>query len=98
MWWKYCAASRLTSRARWPLVAAAAGTLAILELDAGAGGQHLQRLREVGALHLLDEVEEVAALAAAEAVPDLLLTADAKARRLLGMEGAEALVVPPGPL
>ena len=44
-----------------------------LQLDARAVGEHLQRLAEVDPLDLLDEVEEVASLAAAMAEPELPL-------------------------
>jgi hypothetical protein len=76
----------------------AVASAAVLQLNPGTGGQHLQCLREVGALNLLDEVDQVATLAAAEAVPNLLFAADGEARGLLAMEGAQALVVAAGPL
>ena len=73
----------------------AAGVLAggpLVDLDAGAAGQDLERLREGEAVAAHDEAEDVAALAAAEAVPALASGRDDEARRLLAVEGAEALV------
>ncbi len=70
-----------------PLATAAA---MLFELHAGAVRQHLEGLGEVDRLGFHDEVEEVSPLAATKAVPELLLAADREARRLLGVEGAEA--------
>ena len=72
----------------------AAGVLAggpLVDLDAGPAGQDLERLREGEAVAAHDEAEDVAALAAAEAVPALACGRDDEARRLLAVEGAEAL-------
>ena len=68
-------------------------TKATIELDAGLVSKRLERLPEVDRLGFHDEVEEVTALAAAEAVPELLLAADREARRLLGVEWAETHVL-----
>ena len=73
----------------------AAGVLALrplVDLDAGRRGQRAQRLREGRAVPLHDEAEDVAAQAAAEAVPRLARRGDHERGRLLAVEGAEALV------
>ena len=67
----------------------AAGSLA--ELDAGALRQAAQRLGEVDRVALHDEVEDVAAPAAAEALPGLARRRDRERRRLLAVERAQAL-------
>ncbi len=63
---------------------------ALGQLHPGHLGQDAEGADEVSLLDLLDESEHVAALLAAEAVPRLLLLGDVEARRLLGVEGAEA--------
>ena len=60
------------------------------QLHAGALGQHLERAPEVGLLGQLHELEDVAPLAAAEAVPGLLLGRHPEAGGVLLVEGAEA--------
>ena len=69
----------------------AAGLVA--ELDARAGGQALDRLAELQALQLHDELDDVAALAAGEAVVQLLARRDVERGGALVMEGAQALHV-----
>src|SRR2546423_12933980 len=59
------------------------------DLDPRHLGQDAERRREVDLLDLFDEVEHVAALLAAEAVPGLLLLVHCEARRLLLVEWAE---------
>jgi hypothetical protein len=49
---------------------------AALQWDSCAFGQQLQRLTEIERLLLLDEGDDVSALAAAEAVPVLLIGED----------------------
>src|SRR5919106_5839744 len=68
------------------------GRLLVLERDAEAVGQPLDRAREVDALRLLDERDQVAALPAAEAVEELVRGVDREARRPLLVERAA-----PGP-
>src|SRR5690348_7447154 len=65
-------------------------TRAALQRDAGALGQERQRLTEVHALLLLDEGEDVAVLATAEAAI-VAFRVDVERRRALAVEGAEAL-------
>ncbi len=67
----------------------AAGALA--ELDAGTRRQAAQRLGEVDRVALHDEVEDVAAAAAAEALPGFARRSDGERRRLLAVERAQAL-------
>ncbi|MCU0313384.1 MAG: hypothetical protein MUC84_04905 [Solirubrobacteraceae bacterium] len=67
-----------------------------LERHAVAVGEVLHRLAERQPLGQLDELEEVAALAAAEAVEDLLLGVDAERRRALVVERAGAHPLVPG--
>ena len=62
--------------------------LLVFERDAEALGKPLDRSREVEALRLPDEAEEVAALAAAEAVVQPLTRVDREARRPLLVERA----------
>ena len=57
--------------------------------------EELHRVREGEVLDLHDEVDDAAALAAAEAVIDLLVLVDGEAGRLLAVEGAEAEQVRP---
>ena len=68
----------------------AAGALA--ELNAGALRQPAERLGKVDRVALHDEVEDVAAAAAAEALPALARGRDRERRRLLAVERAQALV------
>ena len=65
-----------------------------LELHAGAVGERLQRGAEVEPLGLHHELEDVAALAAAEAVVELLDRVDAERRRALVVERAQPGVAP----
>ncbi len=69
---------------------ALAGVRPALQLDARAVGQQFERLTEVDALDLLDELEQVPALMASVAVPDLALGAHGEGRRLLGVERAQS--------
>ncbi len=62
-----------------------------VDLDAGAGGQDAQGFREGDAVAFHHEAEDVAALAAAEAVPALARGRDDEARRLLRVERAQSL-------
>jgi len=62
-----------------------------LELDPRARGQRLQGAREVEPLRLHDELEDVAARAAAEAVVDLFRRVDPERRRPLVVERAQPL-------
>ena len=64
---------------------------ALVELDPGARGQAPQGLGEVDPVALHDEAEDVAALAAAEAVPRLARGRDHERRGLLPVERAEPL-------
>src|SRR5262249_6919784 len=68
----------------------------VLERDAKPLGQPLDRAREVEPLGLADEAEEIAALAAAEAVVEPLARVDREARRPLVVEGAAAREVAAG--
>ena len=73
-----------------PLPARAApGVRPALELDSRTVGKQLERLPEVDALDLLDELEEVAALVAPMAIPDLTLRVHREGRGLLRVEGTE---------
>src|SRR5690606_17731964 len=65
---------------------------ALGELDARLLGQPLERLAELEAVALAQEGEDVAVLAAAEAMPRLTLGRDDERRGLLSVEGAESLV------
>ena len=67
-------------------------TRPLVELDARARGQDLERLGEADAVALHDEAEDVAAQAAAEALPALAGRGDVERRRLLTVERAETLV------
>ena len=60
------------------------------ELDPGSLGEQLEGTSEVGLLGHLDELEDVAALPAAKAVPGLLLGRHPEAGGVLLVEGAEA--------
>jgi hypothetical protein len=82
-----------------PLLAPTAGgspriLLLGLELDARPLGERLQRRLEVQPLGLHHELEDVAALAAAEAVVELLDRVDAERRRPLVVERAQPGVAP----
>jgi hypothetical protein len=68
------------------------GAGVVFQWDARALGQQLQRLTEVERLLLLDEGNQVAALATAEAVPVLFIGENVKRWGALAMEGAEALI------
>src|SRR5207248_10714472 len=65
--------------------------VAALKRNARALGQLRQRLAKVQPLLLLDEGEEVAALAAAEALPGAVLGGDVEGRRALAMKRAQSL-------
>ena len=83
-----------------PLAALAVAPFAarrVAQRDAAAVGQPLDRSGEVEVLEILHEREHVAFGAAPEAVvaPDLLV--DGEARRLLGVEGAQAGGAPTHP-
>jgi hypothetical protein len=75
-----------------PVLALAVFGRAARELDAGALGEHLQRLALIEVVELLDEREDVAFLVAAKAVVVPSFGVDLERRRLLGVERAEALV------
>ena len=70
------------------------GSLA--ELDAGLARQFLQGAAEIHPLVFHHEVEDIAASVASEAVPALVVREDVERRRLLGVEGTEALEVSAG--
>ena len=63
--------------------------------EAGLSGEALDRLREGEVVDLHHERDGVAALLAAEAVEESLARADLEGRRLLVVERAEPLEVPP---
>src|SRR5699024_12857125 len=65
--------------------ASPASSVLVVQLDAVAAGQHLDRLDEAEVVDLLDEGDHVPAFAAAEAVPVAQLRA--------GVEGGGLLVV-----
>src|SRR5262249_14712854 len=64
----------------------------LIELDARLRRKHLQGLGEGQPVAAHDEVEDVAALAAAEALPGVARGRDRERWRLLAVEGAQALV------
>jgi hypothetical protein len=64
----------------------------LVELDAGLRREDLESFRERKAVALHDEAEDVAALAAAEALPRVAAGCHGERRRLLAVERAEALV------
>ena len=64
---------------------------ALRKLDTGLLGQSGESLLEVEAVAAHDEREDVAVLAAPEAMPGLSLRSDREGRSLLGVERAEAL-------
>src|SRR5438067_61955 len=66
-----------------------------LELDSGVARQLLDRLAERLPLDLHDELDRVAARAAAEAMEHALVGIDAEAGRLLAVERAQPLEVSP---
>ena len=66
------------------------GVLALRHRDAVALGQQLERLKEADALDFHDELEDVAAHAAAEALVELVARVDGERRRLFGVERAQA--------
>ncbi len=72
------------------------GDLLVLDLDAEALGEMLDRADEVDVLELLDEADRVAALAASEALEGAASRRDREARSSLLVKGAEALVRPAG--
>src|SRR5690606_34833483 len=61
------------------------------DLDPGPVAQHLECLREAQRLRLHDEVEDVTLGLATEAVEEAAVYVYVKARRLLAVEGAQAL-------
>src|SRR5215469_10803572 len=68
--------------------------LLVPQLDPGPVRQSLQRLGEAEVVDLLDELDDVAALVAGEAVPEPPGRRDIERRRLLVMERAQALQRP----
>src|SRR5438270_855795 len=66
----------------------------VAQLYAGPSGQALDRLHEREVLDLLHEADDVAAFAAAKAMPESLWRADLERRSLLVVEGAEAFELP----
>src|SRR5690606_8731803 len=76
-----------------PARASAAAAVLPGYFQAGAFGQFLDRLGKVQVVMIHDEAEGVAAGAAAEAVIELLVRADAEGGRLFVMEGAACGVV-----
>ena len=70
----------------------AGAAVLVAQLVADAGGQLLHGLMEGGVVQLLDEGDDVAVFAAAEAVVPAHLRADGERRRALVVEGAQALV------
>ena len=68
------------------------------QLDADARRDMLHRLRKREALGQREELEDVAARAAAEAVEEPLAAIDVKRRRLLAMKRTEAFVALAGEL
>ncbi len=64
----------------------------LVELDAGLRREDLERLGERQAVALHHEAEDVAALAAAEALPGIPGRRDRERRCLLAVEGAQTLV------
>ena len=83
--------SALHDVAQSPLV----GVLArgpLVDLDAGFRRENLESLREGQPVALHDEAEDVAALAAPEALPGIAGRGNRERRSLLAVEGAETLV------
>ena len=84
-------AGRVAVQGQHPGAPAGLGVVFLLgQGHARAAGKEFHRLREAQVLDLHDEVDDPAALAAAEAVIDLLVRRDGEGRRLLAVEGAEA--------
>ncbi len=75
-----------------PLAARVLATRPFAELNPRPGCEPSQRLGEVDRVALHDKVEEVTAAAAAKALPRLARRSDGERRRLLAVEGAQALV------
>lgn len=75
------------------LVGGVVAALLVPQGDAGLGGQTLDRLGEREVVDLHHERDGVAALLAAEAVEETLARTDLEGRRLLVVEGAQALEV-----
>ena len=73
------------------------GLFFVFEFDAGALGQTADGIDELKVLVFHHEGEDVAARAASETVPDLLLGIDVEAGRLLFVERAEGAEVRTGP-
>ncbi len=73
------------------LLARYVAALLVSQLDAGPGRQALNRLGEIEAVDLLDELDDVAALGAREAVPQPARRGDVERRRLLLVERAQSL-------
>ena len=71
------------------------GKLLVMEIDAGHLREPLNRFHERQVLDLLDEPDRVAALAAAEAVPQAFGGIQGERRRLLRVEWAQRLVEAP---
>ena len=69
---------------------------ALVDLDAGPAGEDAERLGEADRVPLHHEREDVAVLAAAEAVPRVAGGRDDEARGLLAVERAQALEGRPG--
>jgi len=75
-------APTLSPRASW-------GVRPTLELHPRPIREQLERLAEIDAFDLLDELEEVTAFVAAMAVPDLAFGTHGEGRRLFGVERAQ---------
>ena len=73
-----------------------AGSALLFDLDPDFGGERPRGFGKLEPFVLHQEAEDVAALAASEAVEDLPVGVDVEARRLLVVEGAESLPVRPG--
>src|SRR5262249_59146042 len=80
---------RRGGRAR--LVAGAVAARLVPGLDAGGGREPLDRLGEREVVDLLHELDDVPAVRAGEAVPQATGGSDVEGRRLLVVEGAQAL-------
>ena len=72
-------------------VTLATGGVLVVQLDAVAPGEHLDRLDEAEVADLLHEGDDVPTLTAAEAMPVAQLRADVERRGLLVVEGAQTL-------
>jgi len=73
------------------LAAGAAGALLVFDGDAEALAQRLDGLGEIELFGFADERDDVAGLAAAEALVETLVGIDVEGRRFFVVEGAEAL-------